>query len=756
MTDKQPPPSPAGMSLGDIYFIIFRHKWKILFCSIAGFTSATILYLQQPSLYQSEAKLYVRYVEDVKPPTSMEENPQAKTASFGGGNIIASEVQILTSLDLANQVADAVGPEKILAKVGGGNDHNQAAGMIYNGLSVYVPRDSSVLQLTFQHPDPTVVQPVLNQLIESYKKRHSLIHSADFADFLTQKVDDLRSQLAQTESDLKRAKDNIGVIPVADIQRGYAETLSRVQQQQFDLVTELGEKQASLEGYEKLLPAKSVSTNTDIGVPPGKIHEYMGIASRLDNFRRREQELLMQYTDESKIVKGVQEQIALAEERKSKLEEEFPRLTEVHVTTQNQSVDSSIYGKIGDLSMQILGLQARTNVLNLQLQEAIGKARDINEKGEPVALLQRTRDLQEKQYIYFKNTLETARFDDAIRSSKASNINTAQLPSPPYKFTKNIKKLLIMNAAGGVFGGIALAFLIELLLDRSLKRPGEIEAQLHWPLILAIPYKRRRGWLHMPGFGNRKLIGNGHLPVKTEEGETAAASSVAVQTITTDEIAPWDSHHALRPFYEALRDRLMTDFENRALTHKPKLVAVTSCSRGSGVTSTAAGLAATLSETGDGNVLLVDMNLENGAAHPFYKGKPACNLTDLLDFQKDPQRETALIRENLYMAATGKNGDKLPPILPKRFTNLVPRLKTSDYDYIIFDMPPVTQTSATPRLAGLMDTVLLVVEAEKTDREIARKAVGMLEAAKAHVNIVFNKTRNYVPLMLHKEFLASD
>ena len=52
----------------------------------------------------------------------------------------------------------------------------------------------------------------------------------------------------------------------------------------------------------------------------------------------------------------------------------------------------------------------------------------------------------------------------------------------------------------------------------------------------------------------------------------------------------------------------------------------------------------------------------------------------------------------------------------------MPKLKASDYDYIIFDMPPVSQTSVTARLAGLMDMVLLVIESEKTDRDVVQQA----------------------------------
>ncbi|HLX68470.1 MAG TPA: hypothetical protein VKV04_02480, partial [Verrucomicrobiae bacterium] len=79
-------------------------------------------------------------------------------------------------------------------------------------------------------------------------------------------------------------------------------------------------------------------------------------------------------------------------------------------------------------------------------------------------------------------------------------------------------------------------------------------------------------------------------------------------------------------------------------------------------------------------------------------------------------------------------------------------LRASDYDYIIFDMPPVSPTSVTSRVAGFMDQVLLVVESEKTSRDIVQKAAALLAESKASVSAVLNKTRVYVPPVLQSEF----
>src|SRR4051794_17581355 len=155
----------ASIGLPDIYYVLFRHKWKILGLSITGISAATVLYFAKPALYRSEAKLFVRYVQDSRMPTAMGENPSIKSPDSRGDNVINSEAEVLTSLDLALQVVDAVGAEKILNKVGGGNDRYTAAAVVRNSLQIEVPKKSDILKIVFQHPDKEVVQAVLQKLI---------------------------------------------------------------------------------------------------------------------------------------------------------------------------------------------------------------------------------------------------------------------------------------------------------------------------------------------------------------------------------------------------------------------------------------------------------------------------------------------------------------------------------------------------------------------------------------------------------------
>jgi polysaccharide biosynthesis transport protein len=60
-------------------------------------------------------------------------------------------------------------------------------------------------------------------------------------------------------------------------------------------------------------------------------------------------------------------------------------------------------------------------------------------------------------------------------------------------------------------------------------------------------------------------------------------------------------------------------------------------------------------------------------------------------------------------------------------------------------MPPLSQTSPTVGMAGFMDKLLLVVEADQTNREAVRRGYASLTNTRNNVSVVLNKTPSFVP-----------
>ena len=160
MNNSRPVESPPGINLGDVYFVVFRHKWKIIILSLLGLVGATTYYLLKTPPFQTEVKLMIRYVSDSHSKNPSEMNTQV-TSMTEAQSIMNSEMEILTSFDLAAKVATNIGPEKILAQLGGGKNASVAASVIHGNLKVEGSKDSSVIHVTFRHVDPAIVQPVL-------------------------------------------------------------------------------------------------------------------------------------------------------------------------------------------------------------------------------------------------------------------------------------------------------------------------------------------------------------------------------------------------------------------------------------------------------------------------------------------------------------------------------------------------------------------------------------------------------------------
>ena len=752
MMGNDPAEGPSSsMDIDDIYYVLFRHKRKIVVFFVAGIAAAAVFYFTMPPVYQSEARLLVPYVleQEARPVNPSGTEPQIRLSDPNGGSIINSELEILKSFDLATNVADIIGPEKILARIGGGANQTKAAVVISMNVIVDAPKNSSIIRVAFRHSDREVVQPVLRQLIDSYEKKHVAIHRATgvFDEFLTQETDRRRGELVDTGDKLRKLKNEAGVISLEDSKKAIGEQTSKIQGELSTAEVELTERKAGLQELQKRQPAKSDQAKVEVTSTSWleKTEEYKNLAAQLDSFRKKETELLSQFTVESEFVKSIRVQINTLEKRKKELEKENPLLA-------RQSEQSSGAGAVSAdpavEEMRIKALEAKIDKLKAQLETVRKEALKVYSAEDGIVQLQLQRELQETNYRYYQASLEQSRINDRLAAGKASNIKVVQEPSPPSKDSTRTHKFMGIALAFGVFGGIGLAFLMELVLDRSVRRPKDVTAKLNLPLFMTIPYFSRNG--HSPLL--ERGAGEG-VPTPPELEENPATITDAAEKAEDTDPAPlgvaaWDARHELSAYYEALRDRLITHFEVNNMTHKPKLIAVTSCSRGSGVTSTAVGLAATLSETGEGNVLLVDMNLRQGAAHPFYKGKPACGLSDVLESEK---RNPAMVGEKLYLASLNEVADKLPRVLPKRFSHLVPKLKMSDYDYIIFDMPAISQTSVTPKLAAFMDLTLMVIESEKTSRNVVEQATAMLAASRVSSKVVLNKYRRYVPDLLHKE-----
>lgn len=689
-----PPPQPAppsGLNFNDIMFIFYRHKLKIAFFILVGTLIAGAIYFLFPAPYESTAKLLVRYVVERSTVDAMvtekgEASQPVQQMGAPSEAILNSEVEILTSSDLALEVAKTIGAERILGMPPGPKvTVEKAAEAIHKALEVSAIKDTNIITVTYRNKDPKLTVQILDLIVQGYLEKHLEVHrSAGTFAYVSKEAERLGGELAKTEEELKTLREKYGITTIAETTTTDAAELTHTQSDLDTTSADLATQKVRLAEIDKFFHGANALGGDDLNATPpdnATTDRYANLLSQIDILRKAIGDLASRYAPGSSMIRGKNAQLASLQKEKQTLEKKYPTLLMTAIvngtiTTTTSTTTGGMGAGPADIILQratVAGLATRESELKRRILALKLRATELGSVAPKIADLERTRDVQQASYLYYKQSLEKAQIDEGLNPSRMPNISVVQNPSPSVRSIRDLKKVLIGLSVGSIVLGLGLALFLELIVDRTIKRSRELEGRLHLPLLMAIPA--------LPGLNGDRL----RLTDSSENGEAPVPGSEV------------DTGQLLRPFCESIRDRLGFYFGMNNMTHKPKLVAVTGISKHAGVSSLAAGLADAFTDTEDNKVVLVDK-----------------------------------------------------PTSPKRFYDMLSSFKESNLDYVIFDLPAVGDLSVTLPIAGFMDKVLLVVEAEKSDREAVKAAYTAL-AAKTDVSVIFNKSRNYGPKWLEGE-----
>lgn len=278
---------------------------------------------------------------------------------------------------------------------------------------------------------------------------------------------------------------------------------------------------------------------------------------------------------------------------------------------------------------------------------------------------------------------------DRLRESgpKAQVVAAA---TPPLD-KSNMRGILIVAMAGvaGAAAGMAASLLLAFL-DRSIRDPEQAYAASGAPCLGAIP----------------KLDAS---PRSRSEASQAGRFNYARAASLLSEV----ERRPFSPMWQALRH---AGVAARWLgSSRPATIGVTSALPGEGKSTVAANLA--LISAGSGKrVLLVDAQPYDPALSREFAQSAADGLCGLLAGTSDlPSLTLSEARSSVDFLPYGKPAERAAAanlLWSQAMQNLF--AQASDYDLIVFDMPPLLATGEVRAAADLLDGFVLVVEWGKT------------------------------------------
>jgi Mrp family chromosome partitioning ATPase len=203
----------------------------------------------------------------------------------------------------------------------------------------------------------------------------------------------------------------------------------------------------------------------------------------------------------------------------------------------------------------------------------------------------------------------------------------------------------------------------------------------------------------------------------------------------------------------AIRDEISKLVQKLFLgAQAPRRVVFAGTEPGSGSSWTCARVAEALAQQGRGSVCVVDCNLRTPGLHQQFGSENHHGLSDALA-GFGPIREFAhRWSRNLWLLSCGSSAEAgLAMLGSERMRSRLAELRSA-FDYVLIDAPALNSCNDAILLGGLSDGVVLLLKANSSRRETARKAVQDLHGANVRVlGAVLNQRTFPIPEALYKK-----
>lgn len=444
--------------------ITAKHKCKIITTFLSTLITVTIGTYKATPIYETSTSLLVKFGREYLYAPEIDES-KVPYNYFNASGVINTEIQLLISTELIEQLVTTLGieniypssPQKkngikdivfrfaapILASMGLkknaslGNEptqHDQkrlikaTAMRLDKSIEVRGDTSANVIHITFTHSDPQIAANVLNTLVDLYKEKHiQMFSTPSSAVFFEKKVTSYYKKFKTLQKNLESfQKENFIFSP----------------NKQQDLLLE---QRANLQNILFLNEIDMLNNNSFFFEDPDRNQVIIDGKDALLKLKLKSENLRGRYKKENMEEKSIKRQINAIE----KLLKEIPEKEK-----ENSSKNKKIKEQIKKIENDLLEL-ARNEVEFKKIQGGIKVA--------------------EANYQKYRNKLEESLINNEMDQQKLNNIEILTKVNTPLKPILPRKKL---NIATGAIIGVILGFVLAFGLEcieylRDITNPSE-------------------------------------------------------------------------------------------------------------------------------------------------------------------------------------------------------------------------------------------------------------------------------------------
>jgi uncharacterized protein involved in exopolysaccharide biosynthesis len=438
-------PALAGANPAqEVVAILGRRRHLVLSVFLLVTSVVAVGAMRTPPVFVAESSLLVRMGREYIYRPEVGRADTARTPSLS--EIVNSEVEILSSRDLAELVVVQLGIEKLygsLLELGldPAVTREMAVMRFRQATSVRPVLESSVIKVRFEHESSRVAAEAVNLLVERFKDKHVEVFGEEGSSGLEDQHAARRAELLRAEEALAEFKRTSGV---SDLDEQRTILLGQRARMEDEL------RACELQLHDLRPSASSPAPGNEQGEAPDQRSEPELAAGALDpptdrlieeaslrllHLRIEESELRRDYGPENRRVQGVRTEIELVEGilRQARL----------------QAVASG---------------EARRLALGRELADLDQRIEDLDQREKTLRQLERELTAAESALQIIRERVEEARISEELDRERRINVRViekAAAPVAPDGLSFTMK--LALGAFVGLLAGAALAYLLELV-----------------------------------------------------------------------------------------------------------------------------------------------------------------------------------------------------------------------------------------------------------------------------------------------------
>ncbi|PMB08916.1 lipopolysaccharide biosynthesis protein [Fischerella thermalis CCMEE 5273] len=674
------------------YLLILKRRWRLITAIILASIglSGSALFMQKPE-YQADGILLFKS-DRTSSLTKVGEKIGDLEALMREGNPLETQAVIVNSHPMLQEVITALQLK---------DDQGKLIDPELLKVNVKPIVGTDVLRVSYASNDRELAAAVVNQLMKSYVENNIQTNRAQVSaagEFIKEQLPASRQELERAAEALRQFKIQNKVIQLAEESTAAIDIISKLDQE----INQVKAALADVSAQEQQIASQlNVSENQAVTVT--SLSQIPGVQEVLTELQKVQTKLANAraiYTEVHPTITDLKNQQATLNSLLQQRTQEYSGIPIVSPgKLQIGKIREELTDKYVEFKAERQGLEKKIRTLSnirANYQQQLAMMPSLEKKQQA---LERRLEAAKTGYENLVTRLQEIQVAEKQTIGNARIVQPAQIPKKPV-----ISKTKILLAGGSIFAGvllsIAAAFFVDLI-DRSLKTVKETETFFGYTLLGLIPkYKL-----------NNSVSG-------VQEIETG----VYPQVITTT-----SPRTVVHEAYQMLQANL------KFISHrKVRKIVVTSSVTAEGKSEVSANLAAVIAQSGK-RVLLVDADMRKPTQHHLWGLINSVGLSHLLVDQGVFSQAVQKVTEFLAVLTAGV----IPPnplalIDSEGMTSLVD-IFAENYDYVIFDTPPLAGIADAAVLGKMADGILLVTRPGVLDAPSAAAAKSLLERSEANV-----------------------